>query len=126
MNMKKRILSLLLGATVFIPISCNRPKPESTSGQAEEVSIIPQPMQLDKGQGQFEIKSETNIYVEKDNAEARRIAQILSDKFGKAASFPLEIADANGTEVPENGILLTTQGADAALGKEGYELSVKG
>src|SRR4051812_20758893 len=106
MNLKKDILSLLLGTTLLIPFGCNHPKPENTRGQAEEVSIIPQPMQLNKGQGQFEVKSETKIYAEKDNAEARRIAQLLSDKFGKAAGFPLEIADASGTNVPENGILL--------------------
>jgi len=54
-----------------------------------------------------------------------RIAEMLSQKFKKAAGFPIVISKIPGKDIPKNSIYFKLSGGDSSLGSEGYLLSAK-
>ena len=84
-----------------------------------EPAIIPQPQELTRLEGVFKLAPTTEIICD---ATARDTARILSSKLRQSTGWEFPVSDSAGTE-PNGGILLTTSGATAALGAEGYELT---
>src|SRR5690606_25937330 len=91
--------------------------------------IIPRPMQLEPLPGQFILTPEVRIGIPPGADEDVRFAgRVLREAVLSATGLELalleETADANGgaSSAPAGGILLTTSGAPAGLGNEGYEL----
>ncbi|MBT33390.1 MAG: beta-N-acetylglucosaminidase [Thalassobius sp.] len=121
--MIKKILEKTLILLVLLAFGCNKQQQNDTT--IENVSIIPEPASLTKGSGSFEINNSTKIYFQAGNEELGKIAKTLASTFEKAAGISIQVEEsANATDVTENSILLTTEGADAALGDEGYTLEV--
>ncbi len=87
---------------------------------AEAPAIVPMPVQMTAGEGVFKLTAATPVaYAGKD---AKAVAAYLSAVLAPATGFALNALP--GAAAPANGILLTTVGADASLGAEGYELTV--
>jgi hexosaminidase len=87
--------------------------------------IIPQPAQMELAPGEFSMTAATAIVVEPGPAGVRGVGDYLAVCLRQATGLDLAVRDAAGGETPVNAILLTTAGAPAELGDEGYELVVK-
>ncbi|UZR97496.1 beta-N-acetylhexosaminidase [Chondrinema litorale] len=121
--MIREIVEKTLILLVLVAFGCN--KQQQNDVTLDNVSIIPEPASLTKGNGSFEINKSTKIYFQAGHEELSKIAETFSGKLEKAAGFALQIeASANATDVSENSILFTTESADASLGGEGYTLDV--
>jgi hexosaminidase len=83
-------------------------------------AIIPMPVELKMAEGEFVLTAQTRITC--GDAASESTAKYLAEALAPATGFKLGV----GEPKPESKgtVLLTTQGADASLGKEGYELSV--
>jgi hexosaminidase len=86
---------------------------------AQDLSIIPQPVKLQRGNGSYVITASTTIGVPAKNPEAAKVAAYLSNKLKTAAGFNLNTVESTG-----NIQLALNAKADAALGNEGYSLNV--
>jgi hexosaminidase len=122
--MKRSILKTLFFANIALVLSfhthVNRvdtPQPQ------EEISIIPMPVQLQRGNGHFTINRKTKIVVPQGNAEALRIGKMLAEKFQKAGGLAIAVTEA-ADNPSSNTIYFTTAGAPDSLGNEGYQISV--
>jgi hexosaminidase len=88
---------------------------------APVTSIIPAPMKAEARDGQFKLTSEGSIIADDG---LRDTAKLLAERLRPASGFRLKIKSP-GKEVSAGDIVLTTKGADAKLGPEGYQLSVR-
>lgn len=86
-------------------------------------NLVPKPASVTPGAGSFALGATTAIYVEPGTPEMLAIGQYLADKLKPATGYSLPVAATVGAPCAGN-IFLTTQGADASLGAEGYELVV--
>ena len=90
------------------------------SQAGDPTPIIPEPMKVEARDGQFRLKSTCRIMAD---SSLKNEARLLAARLHASTSLPLKIksdpAGATGGD-----IVLTTNGADAALGPEGYELTV--
>ena len=92
----------------------------SSATQAQDISVIPTPAQLQRGNGYFTITSGTSIIVTGGQAEVNKVASYLADKIMPATGFSLK-AGGSG----QSGIQLTLNTKpNEAIGKEGYNLEV--
>lgn len=86
-------------------------------------AIVPVPAKIERGQGVFTLKQATPIVAEPGAASAA--AAYLAGALEPALGFKPAIREASaGAPPPSGAIVLATTGADAALGNEGYELTV--
>jgi len=89
-------------------------------GAANLTAIIPAPVKAEMRAGQFQLTAGSSIVAD---AGLLNEARLLAARLRPATGFSLEIRAAPAA--PAGGdLLLTTNGANAALGVEGYELSV--
>jgi hexosaminidase len=91
----------------------------SAAADAAKIAVVPQPQEIKVGAGSFEIKPGTVIVFDTDSPDAKNVAEQLADRL--RASTGIEL---NGADKPTNAIEITTAGADASLGAEGYRLTV--
>jgi hexosaminidase len=87
-----------------------------------EAGILPKPVKLEVDAGTFDLSSRCNILYQKNSADAKATAEYLAEIWRKVMRLPLPVQAA--TESERGSILLTTAGAEASLGKEGYRLEV--
>lgn len=86
------------------------------------IAIIPQPQQMERRDGSFQLTPGTRIYVD---FASRATGKYLAAKLRPPTSYPFNVATRILSSAPvSGGILLTTHNADPALGAEGYELTV--
>jgi len=85
-------------------------------------SIIPKPVSVTATGGFFTLKANTNIYIQGDSEELKQIGQYLADRLKPATGFEIEVKSV--VKPPKKAIFITLAGADAKLGKEGYELAI--
>jgi hexosaminidase len=94
---------------------------KAVGGEAGGPGMVPLPFKMEISGGVFKLEARTRILVD---AEARETGGYLAGRLGPAMGWPLQLgAD---TEPARGNIVLTTRGANAALGAEGYELVVTG
>ena len=87
-----------------------------------EPAIIPQPQSLTRLEGAFKLAPATRIYTDPASMDT---GGVLAARFRQATGWPVRISGKTTPDLVVNdGILLTTSGADAGLGTEGYELVV--
>lgn len=114
--MKKILLLLLLCATVF-------------EGQAQgeaEPAIIPQPVQMEKKGGKFEIGSFTLLEVPDRTPEVMMVARYLGQQLFRSTGFPVKVVLAGENKDSRANIIsiALNRKDEAVLGKEGYTLEV--
>src|SRR5262249_62330547 len=84
--------------------------------------LTPRPEAVVAAPGRFELAAGAGIYAE-PSTEVLKVAQLLADRLKAATGYDLPVLP--DSEAPPRGSLrLTTTGADAALGEEGYALTV--
>jgi hexosaminidase len=93
---------------------------KTVAGAASGPALVPLPLKLEFRAGVFKLQPGIRILAD---AQGRDTGRYLAERLGPATgrSFQLR-AD---TESATGNIVLTTRGANAALGAEGYELVVK-
>ena len=104
----KKIIIALVAATGFV------------AGAEISTPIIPAPVKVEAGKGAFQLNAASRILAD---AELKGSAHLLAARLRPATGYALKIKSA-GKQITAADILLTTNGADVALGAEGYELSV--
>ncbi|MEO8712510.1 MAG: beta-N-acetylhexosaminidase, partial [Parafilimonas sp.] len=120
--MKKNYIIIILLAAIVLP--CIIISKTYAAPQQQEISIIPLPVKMERTNTQFTINKNTKILAQKNNTEALRIAKMMADQLQKVAGFKIDATAFNGNTIPDNAIYFTTNGADASMGNEGYQLSV--
>ena len=117
-NKKSFAINLMIGVVLFGTLSC---KPSGPPTDLTKETIIPKPVSVTSTGDRFSLTDASNIYVESE--QLKPIGQYLADKLNPATGFDLQVS--TSAVEPESGnIFLTTAGADAQLGDEGYELTI--
>jgi len=95
-----------------------------TALAANEPAVIPQPEKIESTAGTFVLGSATQIYTDSGSFDT---GDYLAAQLRKSTGYYLKLSGKTTPDLePEitSGILLTTSGANSALGTEGYELTV--
>jgi hexosaminidase len=90
---------------------------------ANEVNIIPQPVKVSQGNGNYVLHSKVVITLDRNNAEIAQLVKQFSNKISTATGYEVSIhearnADATGVHLSLNSKL------NSEIGDEGYQLSV--
>jgi hexosaminidase len=93
--------------------------PEPAPKAAGPVAVIPAPVSLVTGQGNYVIKASTPVSVPGGNAEAERVAGYFTDRLARASGMTLPVAQGGSSGIQ----LALMPEPNAALGNEGYELT---
>jgi hexosaminidase len=88
---------------------------------AGELALIPLPQKVQQTEGTFTLTPDTCIYTDRASRDS---AEFLAQRLRTATGYPLKIHHWTSSNVPQNGIFLTTQDAKTDLGDEGYDLTV--
>ncbi len=112
---KKHCLVLI---AIFILMGCENKNKQDI----QNISIIPQPFELKKNGGQFEINEETQIIVNSDNEKVKDVAQYFVDQLNLASGFSIKVNSSSDIEELKNSIEFTDKNIDTALDDEGYTL----
>ena len=96
----------------------------SASETAAAIALVPQPREVQHGPGQFMLKQDTAILVDKDSPDAMSIAQLLARRIQASTGLELKVSTSDSPDKQSGSIRITTHGADASLGREGYQLDV--
>ncbi|MBU2492298.1 MAG: beta-N-acetylhexosaminidase [Bacteroidetes bacterium] len=109
---------------MLIAVSCVTKK-IAVKESPEVISIIPIPSEViyDRAvNNYFRLTNNTNIYVDKDNDELRRIGQYIAGKINTPTGFDLSVFDSGN--LSEDGNIYLRIVEDETLGTEGYKLTV--
>jgi len=91
----------------------------AVSAQARtEVNVIPKPVKMELGKGDFKLDGQTRILFQKGNADAEKTANYAVDVLRPATGLALPVNAASAAEA--NAIYLGNEGADKAA--ESYKL----
>src|SRR5688572_14066880 len=94
------------------------------SGQTtSEISIIPQPVSVEKRNGQFQLSASTGIIAADNNQEIQRAINLLADATRRSTGYPLPVQSSKG-DLSSSIAFILNKTQDAVLGKEGYTLDV--
>ncbi|MCJ7692471.1 MAG: beta-N-acetylhexosaminidase, partial [Sedimentisphaerales bacterium] len=118
---------VLLGAVLIIcVVFLGGPLAEAASECSRKISVIPKPMEMKAGSGNFALKHTTAIYYQSGCCEVKEVAKYLGERLRPATGFGLVVIEEGKSKPFPNSFLLTTENADDSLGEEGYELVVTG
>ena len=109
-------VTVIIGILFVIGCESNNPKVNS------EINIIPEPLEIIKGQGYFELNENTQIIVNSDDESVKGVAKYFADQLNLVSGYSLKsIASSEKTDV-ENVIEFSDKNIDSSLESEGYEL----
>ncbi len=91
---------------------------------AAAIALVPQPREVQCGPGLFALKRDTAILVDKDSPDATSIAKLLAQRIQASTGLELKVSTSDSPGRQPGSIRMTTRGADASLGREGYQLAV--
>jgi hexosaminidase len=87
-----------------------------------EQLLIPEPVSITQGAGNFAVNNKTSIHVTSADASAKRVAAFLSKTLSKVTGYTIPVVTGSKSE-NSNGIKLSLD-KDTSLGNEGYHLNV--
>jgi hexosaminidase len=119
-SLQDRVCIVAFAAALF-GLAC-RPTPLATPQPvARTPQLVPAPVSMTPTSGApFVLTSFSNIVVDGGNAEAAAIGEMLAQLLRPSTGFPMPVA---GVAAPGS-IVLRLSGANAALGDEGYMLTI--
>ena len=82
--------------------------------------LIPEPVSITSGTGNFLLKPNTNIHVMTSNADAKRVGKFISEKLKRATGYNVPVVVSSKKLAGINLSLIK----DVSLGDEGYHLNV--
>lgn len=121
MSYKNKNTAITVLIAIFI-LANQIPASAKKLSDLSKESIIPKPVSVTATGGFFTLKANTNIYIQGDSEELKQIGQYLADRLKPATGFEIEVKSV--VKPPKKAIFITLAGADAKLGKEGYELAI--
>jgi hexosaminidase len=110
--MKSIIVGILVCAAANGAVAVNEP------------ALIPAPQKMERLDGAFTLASHLRIYTDPASVET---GKFLAGRLAKSTGYKFKVSGKTGPDreaAIAGGILLTTSGADASQGDEGYELTV--
>lgn len=94
------------------------------SGQTTgELSIIPQPVSVEKRNGQFQLSAATGIVAPDNTPETQRAINLFANAARRSTGYPVSVQSSKG-DLSSSISFLLNKTEDAVLGKEGYTLDV--
>ncbi len=81
-------------------------------------AVIPKPQKMETGEGVFKLSAKSRICADRPS---RATAEYLAERLRVVTGYPFKVASG---KPDSDDILITTKDAHAALGDEGYELTV--
>jgi hexosaminidase len=123
MFMRNQNIAQTLAAAAVLCVLAGSLVANAAQPAFDEAGIVPEPVKVAFGPGTFLVSVQRKILYEKGSPGAKAAAEYLADAWQEALGSPLQVQA--GSESKPGSILLTTGGAEAALGKEGYGLEVK-
>lgn len=136
--MNKRFTSMLVSLLFCISLLSIGAVAESASGDSDGLSLIPQPKELQVGQGGFRVRAKTRIIVQRGHQSEDRIAaETLAEEVADESGLKLNIVGAKATMKAEGGKIMLVRlqdrhvrrflarkglKADGLVGEEGYLL----
>ena len=94
------------------------------SGQTTgEISIIPQPVSVEKRNGQFQLSAATGIVASDNTPETQRAINLFANAARRSTGYPVPVQGSKG-DLSSSISFLLNKTEDAVLGKEGYTLDV--
>ncbi len=84
-------------------------------------ALVPLPLKLEHREGAFNLHLKTPLLAD---TTSRETGQCLAERLRKATGYKLKVVASKERAASKGAILLTTADAKAALGPEGYELTV--
>jgi hexosaminidase len=124
---------LLFVSALLLIAACGDGSDETDGDQGSEpdfvggeVGVIPRPAEvwIDAGGSHFAFTGSARVLVEPGHPELRAAAEVLHELIAPHLPGRAPIGTHAGERAPRGALLLTTRGADAGLGDEGYELVV--
>ncbi|MEO8377573.1 MAG: beta-N-acetylhexosaminidase [Candidatus Sumerlaeota bacterium] len=115
----KQITSLMAAAAFVILFSA-----ASADEQAHGVAVIPQPLMLEYGNGEFAVEPGLKIYAPDKSPIVQAAAKLLAEKIADTTGSQVLIKGASPKRPFRNSIQLLLTGTDPALADEGYTISV--
>jgi hexosaminidase len=91
---------------------------------ADAPALVPLPMEMKSLSGNFELKPNTAILVDKDSADAMNVGRQLAERIKTSAGLDLKISTTDSEGKQSGAIRITSKNANASLGAEGYRLEV--
>ena len=88
-----------------------------------EPAILPRPAAMELGKGEFSVTAETFLHCDASD-EVKAVAAYLAEHIAVATGAKLEVKTGTPAKDAKSAIHLTTEGADAKIGDEGYELTI--
>jgi hexosaminidase len=117
-----KLTMLLSLAALIFTTSCQQTD-TSVPMDLNQEALIPKPTSVTATGSSFELKEETNIYVDGRSPEVEKVGRYLAGQLKPATGFELPVLSSE--EAPATGhIYLTLSSDDMELGLEGYELKV--
>jgi hexosaminidase len=86
-------------------------------------NMIPKPVSIVAGGETFDLTDQTDIYVQGDSPEIKKIGQYLADKLNPSTGLKIEVKTTTRSPAPGN-MYLSLEKNDQELGDEGYELKI--
>jgi len=117
------VVVLFAGLVLLFGATCAEDS-ELAASSVLELTVIPKPTNMKRSAGDFILRAETRILVEKGSPEVFDVGRYLSDCLGPATGLSLVVQETSKEKPPAGSILLTTRNAEQELGEEGYELTV--
>ncbi len=109
----KHIFSVLIIAVIFA--ACN----VGNNQKVMEPSIVPQPNELTRLEGSFEIDSKTSFVIAQ-NEELKSAIDLMNHRFAHAAGFELAVVNEN----PKKNFIAIEVDSNLEMGDEAYSLNV--
>ena len=113
--------TVFLAAGLVLVAACPSP-----AQAADEPALIPMPAKVTMATGQFTITPATKVLYTKGAERFADAAEYLAGRLSQAFDKKVTAEATDATKPPAGAILMTGAGADAALGDEGYSLTVTG
>ncbi|MCI0515912.1 beta-N-acetylhexosaminidase, partial [candidate division KSB1 bacterium] len=120
--MKRLLASLLVILQLFLLNDC---KSETQVSSSKEMNIIPQPVSIEKAEGEFTLSKEVGLYIPNQNVPLQLIAESLKARIDAASDFKLALIRGDDREGGVKQIIFALDESMENLGDEGYQLIVQ-
>ena len=116
-------LTIAVSLIALVLNACSQQNQNSVSTVSQPVAIVPQPVSMEMGNGNFTLSSASVIEVSSADADAKRVAAFLNKRLSVATGFALPVRSVSTLSNAPNSIRLSIAN-DNMLGNEGYKLNV--
>lgn len=83
---------------IFLVIGCKNKDPQIS----QDISIIPEPLELEVNDGYFKVNEKTQIIVNLEEKKVKEIAQYFVDQLNLASGYSLEISSSSRNNAAKN------------------------